>query len=536
VAISLALLVTATFVLLNLPRGERPGASGVNQSAANTANSTTSGDGGRVATTNASGGETSNGQDAEVASTADDETIRPLSEPVWRSPTAGDPLDLRYLPPGGQLFCALRPADLLAHAEGAKLLALPGPWGPLVSDNLPEWCGLEPAEIQQLVLSLSSAATEGTLAAVARTPAGVTREAWLTRLGQPDPFTHDSTGETLYRRGGWVYFTPEQDVIQTVVIVPDDPIVIDGMLASRHRSHPLRLELETLLESSDGDRHVTVLFAPSFLFTGGRWLFDREAALLKSPLDRFLGDDVQAALLSFHLDENLFAELRVVGAADLPVGRLVQGFAERVDRMPIDVEDYIVGLTPSPYSRRVLLRYPQMVHLLARYTRAGTDDRQAVMRSVLPAVAAHNLALGTHLAMLEAPGVAIAADAGGDTAQVAASAAEKLHQRITLAFDRNTLEHCLELLSDEIGVPIRILGGDLQLEGITKNQSFGLDETDKPASEVLKTILDLANPDGKLVYVIKADAETGQQTVLITTRAAAASRNDPLPAELRPAE
>ncbi len=57
-----------------------------------------------------------------------------------------------------------------------------------------------------------------------------------------------------------------------------------------------------------------------------------------------------------------------------------------------------------------------------------------------------------------------------------------LKQKITLSFARDTLEKTMEMLGREIDTEIVILGSDLQLEGITKNQSFGLDEKDKPAA------------------------------------------------------
>jgi hypothetical protein len=74
---------------------------------------------------------------------------------------------------------------------------------------------------------------------------------------------------------------------------------------------------------------------------------------------------------------------------------------------------------------------------------------------------------------------------------------------------------------------MEILGGDLQLEGITKNQSFGLDEKDKTADEILRVILAKSNPDGKLVYIVKE--QDGEEWVLITTRAAVEKRGDTLP-------
>jgi len=88
------------------------------------------------------------------------------------------------------------------------------------------------------------------------------------------------------------------------------------------------------------------------------------------------------------------------------------------------------------------------------------------------------------------------------------------------------------MIADEIGTPMDIIGPDLQLEGITKNQSFGLDARDKPAREVLMDILAKANPDGKLVYIVRP--EDGVETILVTTRAAVEKRGDKLPPGIAP--
>ena len=70
-------------------------------------------------------------------------------------------------------------------------------------------------------------------------------------------------------------------------------------------------------------------------------------------------------------------------------------------------------------------------------------------------------------------------------------------------------------------------GHALELEGITKNQSFGLDEQNQTADAILRTILARSNPDGKLVYVVRNKG--GAESIEITTRAAAAKRGDVLP-------
>ena len=119
---------------------------------------------------------------------------------------------------------------------------------------------------------------------------------------------------------------------------------------------------------------------------------------------------------------------------------------------------------------------------------------------------------------------------------------DRLAKVTSLKFAKDTLEAALEQLSQDIGVPIVIRGPDLQADGITKNQSFGIDISDKPAEEILVEILRLANPDKtatgpndarqKLVYIIETNARQNR-----ANRCHHASqgegRNDELPAAFR---
>ena len=119
---------------------------------------------------------------------------------------------------------------------------------------------------------------------------------------------------------------------------------------------------------------------------------------------------------------------------------------------------------------------------------------------------------------------------------------ERLQRNTSLSFPRDTLEAALEQLSRDIGVDIVIAGADLQAEGITKNQSFGIDLSNRPAEEILVEILRLANPDKsatgpadtrqKLVYVVAVEPGKAEH-IVITTRAQAVSRGDELPAIFR---
>jgi hypothetical protein len=174
----------------------------------------------------------------------------------------------------------------------------------------------------------------------------------------------------------------------------------------------------------------------------------------------------------------------------------------------------------------LVLRLPGMLRVLAGQLRSGAEGRGVVLNAYLPQHASHNIALAAELALAQTPGATINASAGPSAAEPQ-GALGKLGKKMTLTFAKDNLERSIQLVSDETGVPMEILGGDLQLEGITKNQSFGLDEKDKTADEILRVILAKSNPEGKLVYIVKE--QDGEERVFITTRAAVEKRGDPLP-------
>lgn len=107
--------------------------------------------------------------------------------------------------------------------------------------------------------------------------------------------------------------------------------------------------------------------------------------------------------------------------------------------------------------------------------------------------------------------------------------AKRLAEKITLRAPNIPFDDALDRIADEAKIKIVLLNKDLQQDGITKNQRVKLEEVEQPAREVLRKLLLQANPDGKLIYVIKVDKETDEQAVFVTTRRAAAKRGDKLP-------
>jgi hypothetical protein len=185
-----------------------------------------------------------------------------------------------------------------------------------------------------------------------------------------------------------------------------------------------------------------------------------------------------------------------------------------------------------------------MLRFLNRYTRAEIDHEQAALRSYLPARAAHNLLMAAELLLEPAPAAANQAELMIPDSPPTLPDWRK--KRITVSFPRDTLENALAMVSDEIGVPIVLQGTDLQLDGITRNQSFGLELNDRPAGEVLVELLRRANPDPsaagpadpkqKLVHVVRPASDGQGEQIVVTTRAQAEKRGEVLPEVFRPAD
>jgi hypothetical protein len=352
-------------------------------------------------------------------------------------------------------------------------------------------------------------------------------------------FQQKTQGAQPYFTDGTVaYVVPAADEGRRLVI--SSAALMPELLNSGPKAAPLRRELLKLVQTSDSDRLATLLFTTRAV------LVDLAPGLAAAGLERLrsaagwmLRDNVQAAALSIHLHENCYLEGRLVGSVQTTTAeKLASVFRERMKSLAVDVEDYLSRTGLHPHGSKILIRLGTMARFVERQIRIGAEDEQVVINCYLPAVAAHNLVLGAELAISQPAGLDPAMAATTSLPEAVApevgarSMAEKLGQTASLSFERETLERAIQLLSAEIGVPMEILGGDLQLEGITKNQSFGLQENGKPAAEILRKIMLLANPDGKLVYVIKPRSPGGEEAVFITTRSAAQKRGDRVPPEL----
>jgi hypothetical protein len=450
-------------------------------------------------------------------------------------------LDVAYLPPGVQLIAALRVRAIAEHPEGQKVRAALGPLGERAIQYVEQACFVKWQNVEGLVVGFQAMSDRGwkpTL--VVHTSDAISQRFRDNLTGAAEK---RQGGETYWIAGNRAYYLPSRREGRTLIVAPleaiADIVELDG------DPPPLRRDLERLIGRTDMDRHVTIVVAPNSLFSEGRRIFDGEMARLRRPLYWFLGDEFSAVALSLHWNDDFFIELLAAPTLDTSPERAARILAERAEQVPENLQRYVGKLEVSSHGRDVVGRFPAMVRQLVAYTRRGFEPDHAVLRSYLPMVAGHNLLMGAELALAERPGNSrrVAGATASEATGQAASAGERLQRVTSLRFGRDTLEAALEQLGKDIGLSIEIRGADLQAEGITKNQSFGIDVVNKPAKEILVEILRLANSDKaangpaderqKLVYVILPAGSGGAERIVVTTRTAAAERGDALPPVFR---
>jgi hypothetical protein len=463
----------------------------------------------------------------------------------WASPTAGKPIDLKYVPPLAGVFIVTRPASLLGTSEGPKALKALGPRFAAAQAAFEQSSKLKLADCERLIVSLHDNGNQFPKVSVVAHLKTPLEDGFAASLGGQ---AEKEEGQEFITAGTWAYYVPAEEKGRVLLMAAPD----DVREAIKSPVPLLKREMEQVRRNTDAERHVTVLFDPTFVFSGeGDPLFAGEFARVKEPLRTLLGEGLQVGAFSLHFGDAFYSELRVQTKVDKRPQDLAEDFRKRLEQLPNALEDYFAGpLDPPQYWKKLANRLPGMIRQLHDETRVAAEGNQAVINAVLPGPAGHNLLLATELTISTAPGA-------GSTTTVAAAGsgpktiedAVKMNMK-SFSFDNLPLEFTMRDLAiavqDDIkGAPfefaIRIIGEDLQLEGITRNQPIrDFKQENKTVGEVLTAVVMKANPvttvksptetDQKLIWVIGADPDDKKTKVIITTRAGAAKRGYKLPA------
>ncbi|MBT7729795.1 MAG: hypothetical protein HN703_13010 [Planctomycetaceae bacterium] len=447
--------------------------------------------------------------------------ITPDDSLPWMPPSEPTRLLFRYLPPGSQLIFSGRPADFLESKDGQLVLKAGGDVFRQVVVMLERLVKSPLSEIETLQVSWQADENGMPLVAI-----------WAHRSKADSPvsivsaISKSTTPAEVIE--GWLRWYPRGETGSDVVIAT--PMLMDGLVMTSGAESELPRSMRPLRPILDGSRHLTVLGSPHYFVHDGRVLLPAMIMPLLDPIAHILGDDCPAAAVSMHLDDRTYFELDAVSPAVGSARSLKQYFENDLRKVSKKTEALISGRDLDIYGRLLVIRLPELLRLWQQNIRVGAEGRDLVVaNSYLPEMAAHNIVLAGSLLLEQISANPDDLSIGGAMSMnIPESVVGNLQKPVTLAFDSDSLETAVEMLSEATGVTIEIAGKDLELQGITKNQSFGLSERGRSGADVLLTILQKSEgKPGQLVYVFRKDGE--HDKVVITTKISAQQRGEQLP-------
>ncbi len=316
---------------------------------------------------------------------------------------------------------------------------------------------------------------------------------------------------------------------------------------------PLPRSLQNLWKATSIESDLAVLLTPNFLVADGRELLATSAPQLVAPMKSLLIPDVAAALLIADIsDDNVFAELRLAPSGGISEAALMKRLSETVNAWPDWASGFMLDSVPDASWRLLWSRLEQMMSFVSRQARFGISDGAATANVYLPSRAASQVSVALLYALNTKPG-------SGSTVAATPQAKpltmdEMLDRKMSVSFDQESLEFGINTVVDEFKrslpggselPPVRIVGGDLEAGGITQNQQIrDFSKSDVPLRTVLTDLVLGANPDKTatgpsdpkqaLIWVVADDPQaSGGKAILITTRAAAATKQYTLPREFK---
>ena len=462
------------------------------------------------------------------------------------------------LPPGPGIIATVRLADLTSSAAGR-------PWVELLS---PELSGL----IELAEQRAGVAASEMRRVSLALHPGteGRPEVSLAVELAEPQPLdeltrrwnvaeARTPSGATIYagdEPAADAYFVaPSEDSDERVSRFSVGSVErISEVAELDGAAIPLPRPLERLWMGSSGRAHFVALVTPNFLFADARKLLDGAAPRLADPLRSTLVSDASAWLVTASLDgELLYAETRLMPSGGATPADLLRGLDETIEAWPAWARGFVLESLTDPSWRLLANRLPSMLEFVADHVRLGVVDEAAAANVYLPSAGARQVALASWLAM-NTPRSPAGQGPQKAEPREPLTVDEMLDREMSVRFDQESLEFAVDTIVDEFSrtlppgstMPeVRIVGADLELQGITQNQQIrDFEVSDEPLRDVLTALVVAANPDKSaespaapeqaLVWVVAEDPDTpGQPVILITTRAAARDKYS-LPEEFRP--
>ena len=435
------------------------------------------------------------------------------------SPTSGKPIPIDYLPFTPQVLCHMHPAELWKDDRNtAELHAMLSTLDIWLKEQIKTRTRFEPEEISELTFAVNFGARMSApdVAAVVRLKSPQTDQEFMKRFKGR---IYDDPKVELYEATDFSYLKIDK---QTFVLAPSN---MSESLAMALKDPALLLsDMEPLVEQSDRDRHLSLLFDLKILDSHREDAFMSQMQMLADKLLFWFGEDVQTVSWSMHLEPNLYMEtLLHQTQASTPVK--VQRFAQvKLSNLPEEILKGVRMMRPSTIgSREMIARFPAMIKALEIGTTLHIDPAGVRLVTLLPQNATANLAAGAMLTWNQSL-LTNFDDAShvtkADSTKVPDKVADRLKMNVLIDFRATPLQEALGYIGDTIKTEISIDGDGLKAAAFTQNMPQTYDLGTVTALKAIDTIFArYAKERDPMVLIVD---EAGKKLIFTTASKAVA--------------
>ena len=485
------------------------------------------------------------------------------SDSLWETPTTGPPVDFSGIPLAPKLIFVFRPEAIASQPEGLRLLQSLGPEFNSRVDHWISQSGMALADISQLIVSLHTTADFEYEAFFLVTTTQPREFDQLLQIWNRPTLSTTENGQTFLTSTdsdqAFYPFSPgdnpaswgdSNEIPPPVSRFAFGRRALIEEVASNLAANPLTGSLKKISNWTDRERHVNLLFLRNSLFNDeGQDMMGPRLKNVNRELAILIPASVRGGLFSMHLDEGTYLEMMLDRSLDLESEDLITLLIGELRIQRDRLTELVSRIPRSTYWDRVRQRYDNMLADLFRNLRWDSEHGEVVANCWLPPMAAHNLIAASELV------VSFSSGSEGTRTPAIVSGPRTIEELLTEKRDLvianppdlNVLMKNIETeVNDDFpDLPfpfrIRMLGADLEEQGITKNQRPGeLNINQLPLGDILTAIMVGANPakdisgpadpNCQLIWVIAEDPDSiGEKAVLITTRTAANQKSYELP-------
>ncbi|GAB5443045.1 MAG: hypothetical protein Fues2KO_33940 [Fuerstiella sp.] len=435
------------------------------------------------------------------------------------SPTSGEPIPIQFMPFTPHLLCHLRPAEIWAsNRNQQEFVATLGQLGVWLAERISTITRFQPGEIEELTFAINFGArtSEPDVAAVVRLKED--QSAADLQLNRFKGRVRPDLPVKIYEAEDFSYMLVDP---RTVVVASAE---LSGELAeAKNFSRAPSVDLELLLQESDRQRHVSLLFDAMNIDTHREYVFGEETQQIADQFVVWLGKDIQTVSWSLHLTpDRLFMETLLKNSNESSPLRVKRHMEGRFAKLPDQLLAAARMMKPATTGYRDMIgRFPAMMKATVLGTSSHVGQDYVRLVTLLPPKAAPNLAaasLFTWNQSLVTDFDGPAQEVAGTSQQLPDNIVERLKQvKVLVDFGGTPLGEVMEYLAEEIQLPIEVDGDGLMKVALTQNMRQNLKLGEVPAIQLLDAIVN--NPDyrGMMVMVIDEQA----RRIIITSKPAA---------------